>query len=257
MTASIRWPETRGPTPLQALPISGDLRGGRLTTEPLLPEHLDNPPCPPPAGLETCPFTDRLAAFTRWPATCAMPETPVPNPLLKPSLNPTRVLTRWAKLWRTPGLVDRVTVEFSPRLTHSLGRVRPATGVIRLNARLKNTPREFLLEVLCHEAAHVATYMTHGSRAQPHGPEWRDLVRRAGYEPTTQLAHPSLPPPRTNPSSNVSALVPHPGTRHRYRCPICQHDYFVRRKSSRLHCTVCHPAGRPEPLHYQPLPGLV
>jgi hypothetical protein len=105
MTASIRWPETRRPTRPQALPMSGDFRGGRLTTEPILPEHLDNPPCPPPTGLETCPFTDRLKAFTRWPATCAMPETPVPNLLLKPSLNPTRVLTRWAKLWRTPGLV--------------------------------------------------------------------------------------------------------------------------------------------------------
>jgi predicted SprT family Zn-dependent metalloprotease len=180
----------------------------------------------------------------------------MPNPPLTPTLSPTRILTRWAKLWDTPGLVDRVTVEFSTRLTRSLGRVRPATGIIRLNARLLSTPREFLLEVLCHEAAHVAAYLTFGSKAQPHGTEWRDLVRRAGYEPTTKLTHPSLPQPRIGPSSKVSTLSPRPATRHRYRCHICQHDYFVRRKNSRLHCTVCHPAGRPEPLHYQPLPRL-
>lgn len=180
----------------------------------------------------------------------------MPNRPLKSTLDLPRVLTRWATLWRTPGLVDRVTVEFSPRLARTLGRVRPASGIIRLNALLQNVPREFLLEVLCHEAAHVAVYLTHGLKTQPHGQEWRDLVRRAGYTPTTKLAHPSLPQPRPKPSSKVSALAPRPATRHRYRCPICQHDYFVRRKSSRLHCTVCDPAGCPAPLHYQPLPNL-
>ncbi len=79
----------------------------------------------------------------------------MPNRPLKSTLDLPRVLTRWSTLWRTPGLVDRVTVEFSPRLARSLGRVRPANGIIRLNARLQNVPRKFLLEVLCHEAGQV------------------------------------------------------------------------------------------------------
>ena len=91
----------------------------------------------------------------RWPADRELPQAPVPNHSMMPPLDPTQVLTRWAKLWRTPGLVDRVTVEFSPRMTRSLGRVRPATGIIRLNALLQNVPRNFLLEALCHEAGQV------------------------------------------------------------------------------------------------------
>ena len=225
-------------------------------TEDHLREHPNNPTRPRPAGLEPCPLRDTFSAITQWSADRALPQTPVPNRPLKPTLDLPRVLTRWATLWRTPGLVDRVTVEFSPRLARSLGRVRPASGIIRLNALLQNVPHKILLEVLCHEAAHVAVYLTHGLKAQPHGPDWRDLVRRAGYTPTTKLAHPSLPRPRPNLSSKVSALTPRPATRHRYHCPICQHVYFVRRKSSRLHCTACDPAGCPAPLHYQPLPKL-
>ncbi len=40
--------------------------------------------------------------------------------------NPTRMLARWAKLLGVPRLPTVVTVEFSTRLTRSMGRVRPA-----------------------------------------------------------------------------------------------------------------------------------
>ena len=104
-------------------------------------------------------------------------------------------------------------------------------------------PRKFLFEVLCHEAAHVAVHLLYGANAKPHGREWQELVRIAGYQPATKLSHQALTPkvPR---SPTIS--------RHRYRCRICQCDYFVRRKSSRLYCNLCHFAGSPEPLQYQP-----
>lgn len=156
-----------------------------------------------------------------------------------------RMLTRWGKLWHVPRLRERVTVRFSARLTKSLGRVRLATGSISLNARLQFAPRAFLIEVLCHEAAHVAARLLHGPQAKPHGPEWRDLMHRAGYTPATMRAHPDLPPAKPRASSVQRR-------RHRYRCPICQQDFFVRRKDSRLRCNVCQPGGRPEPL--QPFP---
>ena len=159
--------------------------------------------------------------------------------------NSIRMLARWAKLWGVPRLPTVVTVEFSTRLTRSLGRVRPSTGVIRLNSRLQSAPRELLIEVLCHEAAHVAVHLIHGSEAKPHGPEWCELVRCAGYRPATRLAHPSIPPPP----------IPQRGrVRFRYRCRICQHDFFVRRKNSRFHCDLCHRAGIVEPLEYIPNP---
>ena len=165
----------------------------------------------------------------------------------------TQVLTDWAAVWCTPQLPRQVVVTFSQRMTKSLGRVRPAAGVIRLNARLQFAPCELLIEVLCHEAAHVAVYLIHGPHAKPHGPEWRALVQRAGYQPTTKLAHPLLPAPRPGLHWTGS---PRPVVRHRYRCPICQHDYFVRRKSSRLYCNLCHSAENLEPLKYQPPSSL-
>lgn len=158
-------------------------------------------------------------------------------------LNPARVLAQWAKLWSSPRLVEIVTISFSTRLKKSLGRVCPETGVIRLNSRLQNAPRGFLIEVLCHEAAHVAVYLVHGSKPKPHGPEWCDLMRRAGYQPSTRLDHRSLPPVAHDPP-----LI----SRHRYRCAVCQVDFFVRRKSSRLHCSTCDSGWGPQPLQYLP-----
>ena len=148
----------------------------------------------------------------------------------------TQALARWAKRWGTPALIRRVRIAYSPRLRRSLGRVRPKSGIITLHAWLATAPQSTLLEVLCHEAAHVAAYMLHGSRAKPHGPEWRELVQVAGYEPVTRLHCPGLPveEPSTQP------LPP----RKRCRCPVCGTDYFVRRLRSQDHCSVCLQHGR-------------
>jgi predicted SprT family Zn-dependent metalloprotease len=161
--------------------------------------------------------------------------------------NYTQALADWATSWRTPQLPGRVTVTFSGRMTKSLGRVRPMTGQIRLNSKLQTVPRRFLLEVLCHEAAHVAVHLLHGANAKPHGPEWQELVRIAGYQPATKLGHQAL----TQKAPQNTTI-----SRHRYRCRICQCDYFVRRKSSRLHCNLCYSAGSPEPLQYLPNSSL-
>jgi predicted SprT family Zn-dependent metalloprotease len=175
----------------------------------------------------------------------------MPNPTLKLSPSQHKTFGHWAKLWHTPSILDFVAIEFSPRLTRSLGRVRPATGIIRLNTRLQNAPREFLLEVLCHEAAHVAAYLAYGAGIQPHGPEWRDLVRRAGYEPNTKIAD-CLPPQQKGHSPKDVATAPSLAKRrYHYRCPICQQDYSVRRRSSNLFCTLCETAGNPVSLLFQ------
>lgn len=155
--------------------------------------------------------------------------------------NYTQVLSKWAKSWRTPSLPQRVRISFSFRLRKSMGRVRPQSGIISLNAKLDSAPRAVLLEVLCHEAAHVATFLLHGLDAKPHGPEWRVLVRAAGYQPSTSLKCRWLPqPPAARERSD----------RHCYRCPVCQADYFVRRRNSHLHCSTCLRAGVTVPLRF-------
>lgn len=143
----------------------------------------------------------------------------------------TQALKRWAKCWGTPDIVRQVRISYSPRMRRSLGRVRPKSGIITLHAGLATAPQSILLEVLCHEAAHVAAYIIHGSRAKPHGPEWRELVRVAGYNPTTRLDCPGLPVKRLPPRVHFP--------RKSCRCPACGTVYYVRRISSRDHCGVC------------------
>ena len=58
--------------------------------------------------------------------------------------------------------------------------------VVRLSAELAAAPVAVLLEVLCHEIAHLAVRDLHG-RCQPHGPEWAALVRAAGFKPRRRI----------------------------------------------------------------------
>jgi predicted SprT family Zn-dependent metalloprotease len=153
-------------------------------------------------------------------------------------------LSKWAAIWCTPELPVRVEVAFSSRMTKSLGRARPLTGKILLNSKLRLAPCGLLLEVLCHEAAHVAVFLKHGLQAKPHGAEWRELVGLAGYQPMTSL-HCGLMDYDAKPRASVR-----PAKLHRYRCPVCQEDFFVRKKSSRLCCGPCFDAGISEPLTF-------
>ena len=102
-------------------------------------------------------------------------------------------LTQWASLWSVPELPSKAHVVFSRRLTAALGRCTPQSGSIRLNPGLREAPVETLREVVCHEAAHVAAWLLHGRRARPHGREWKDLMRLAGYEPHVRWAEGSVP----------------------------------------------------------------
>jgi predicted SprT family Zn-dependent metalloprotease len=96
------------------------------------------------------------------------------------------LLAGWGTLWGVPDLAGTVTVTFSTRLKRSLGRCRPASGRITLQAALEHAEPALLAEVLCHEAAHVAAHRLSDGTAPPHGALWQDLVRAAGYEPRTR-----------------------------------------------------------------------
>jgi SprT-like family len=97
-----------------------------------------------------------------------------------------RRVREWSVLWGVPDLAETVEVVFSGRLRSSLGRCAPARGRIRLSTRLLDDERARFREVLCHELAHVAVHRLHGSRAAPHGAEWRGLVVAAGFVPSVR-----------------------------------------------------------------------
>jgi hypothetical protein len=110
-----------------------------------------------------------------------------------------RLVAGWARAWGVPGLEERVDIAFSARFRTSLGRCQPATGRIRLAAFLLAGPDEILHETLCHEAAHAAVYELHGGGPRPHGPEWKALMRAAGFPARARVPAelvPGLAPPR-------------------------------------------------------------
>ncbi len=143
-------------------------------------------------------------------------------------------LLKWAKLWRIPELPNRIKISFSCQLRRSLGRVLPRSGVVTLNANLATAPRAVLLEVLCHEVAHVAACQLHGPGVKPHGPEWQALVRAAGYHPSVAMKCRWVPQPPS---------VCYASRRLLYSCPVCHTDYFVGQRNSYLHCSSCFNAG--------------
>lgn len=145
----------------------------------------------------------------------------------------------WQSTWHSPGLADQTHVTFSPRLERSLGRCVPATGRVTLTTRLRRGPRERLLETLCHEVAHVAAYMLHGSAARPHGPEWAALVRAAGFDPDTH-ARPRRGTPKT--ATRLPRAKPSRFTVV-HTCPVCHFRRFARRVMSAWRCRTCVDAG--------------
>ena len=114
--------------------------------------------------------------------------TPEQENALPPRL--AHALERWANLWKLPNLPSRSSIEWSSRLTRSLGCCYPHRGKVRLAARLQSADLELLEEVLCHEMAHLAAHELHGQRIRPHGTEWKTLIKAAGYEPKTRLPVP-------------------------------------------------------------------
>ena len=143
-------------------------------------------------------------------------------------------LLRWGKLWHVHALDRLVTVSYSSRLTTSLGRCNPARGEIRITTRLKDAGDQVLFQVVCHEAAHVATYLRFGPTARPHGPEWAGMVTAAGYPPVRKLVVPG--------AKHASRHAP--SALYEHYCPVCQQARFARRPVPGWRCADCTALGR-------------
>jgi len=145
-------------------------------------------------------------------------------------------LTEWGAVWGVPDLPSRVRIVFSGRLQSSLGRCSPHAGLIRLNPGLLDGAPEALREVVCHEAAHVASWLAHGRRARAHGAEWKQLMRLAGYEPRVRWAESAVP-------ESVKGRR-RPSVIYVHTCPVCRAHWIARRTSNAWRCAACRDAGR-------------
>jgi SprT protein len=134
------------------------------------------------------------------------------------------------KLWGMPELSDSVSIEFSQRLTRSLGRTQVANHHIRLNMLLEKKWWDLLDEVLCHELAHIAVYEHFGPAAKPHGKEWAELVEKAGYEPRIRIGL-------------EGTEVTKQARKFEHICPVCQTVRYAAREMTRWRCSACTDAG--------------
>ena len=143
-----------------------------------------------------------------------------------------KLVRRWAKIWKTAALAEQTQIEWSSRLTRTLGRAYARQMLIRLNARLREPQYATILkEVLCHEAAHLAVHILYGRDAAMHGLEWKRLVELAGYTPRTGIHIPELVSRGTSP------------IRYEHVCPTCDAKRFAKRRQSSWRCVACRRLG--------------
>ena len=145
-------------------------------------------------------------------------------------------LVVWAAAWKAPELPFRVRIVFSSRLQRSLARCAPRSGLIRLNPGLLHAAPAELREVVCHEAAHVATWLRYGRRARAHGKEWKAMMRLAGYEARVRWAEAAVPEP--------VRVRRRPPVVYVHSCPVCRENWIARRTVAAWRCGTCRNAGR-------------
>jgi len=154
-------------------------------------------------------------------------------------------LSAWGIAWGITDLPSRVRIEYSYRLRRSLGRCFPAQGFIRLHHGLQDVQEAVLREVICHEAAHIATWTLYEGRSKSHGSEWRDLMLRAGYQPRARWVDPLL--------SQVIWSKSTPIKLYDHRCPVCGAHWVARKRVTYWRCGECRDAGLEGLLEIVPL----
>lgn len=144
------------------------------------------------------------------------------------------LIRQWCRLWHTEPLADSLKITINPRLRASVGRCTPGRGRIHVAAFLLHAPEALVHEVLCHEVAHAAVLELYGEHKRPHGPEWRELMRRAGFTPRTTITTEQLAP---------QPAAPRRRARWSHRCPTCHMQRLGGRPVPQWRCAECRSAG--------------
>lgn len=134
---------------------------------------------------------------------------------------------RLLALWGRPGLV--YTLSYNRRMRTRAGAAFPLRHHIDLNPRLLAREPRVCHEVFAHELAHLVVHADHGLAVRPHGPEWRALMRAAGFEP------------RVRHDLDVRGLQRRRRWLYLYLCTGCSESWFGRRARPGRPCPHCGP----------------
>lgn len=144
-------------------------------------------------------------------------------------------IARWSEAWSLPDLPEAVVIDLNRRLRTRVGRYCPDGHRIELGPRFLSL-RSRKAEVLAHELAHAAVRRRYSRNCKPHGPEWKSLVRAAGFEPMLRMRVRATPTTAT--SSGDAA-------RYQHRCPVCQMTRLAGKPVTAWRCRSCAVAGLP------------
>lgn len=142
-------------------------------------------------------------------------------------------VNEWSRIWGCPNLPNEIEISPNHRLTRTLARYRRDTGTIEVGERFLEL-RAKQAEILAHEMAHAAVDVLHGQRVATHGPEWKALIRAAGFTPAVFL---SANRANTKVTRNTAS------NRYTHRCPVCHSARESSRPVRAWRCRSCVEAG--------------
>ena len=143
----------------------------------------------------------------------------------------------WFSAWGCPQLHKQTTVRFSRRMYRSIGRCYPERRLLSLNESLREMRDVEILDVLCHELAHIVAYEFFGRHIKPHGKEWRALVGAVGFVPRTKYCG--------DPTLGSTRNRTNPRPRYLHRCLTCFAQRIAGRPVHSWRCAECVENGLP------------
>lgn len=125
-------------------------------------------------------------------------------------------------------LMERLVVEWNPRMRSCAGRAFWPQGLIQINPRLASISEAEVQRTILHELAHLVAYERFPYRTiKSHGKEWRQACADVGI-PGEKATHELSLPSRSH------------RRQWRYECPRCKSSFErVRRYKSAVACYDC------------------
>lgn len=136
-----------------------------------------------------------------------------------------------ARLWQEPAIA-RLRIAVNPRLVSTTARLRVSARLIEVNRRVVHLRPVALQEIICHEAAHAVIARRLRSSVRPHGREWAELVRAAGF-----VGRPSLIRCGERRASVANVV------QFRHVCLVCHFSKRAKRRMPRWRCPECRQVG--------------
>lgn len=115
------------------------------------------------------------------------------------------VIEEMLALWNAQEMREQITWRWNSRLRTTIGRAMLEDMILELNPLLLGRNPEEMRGVVVHELAHLVTTKRYGFTVNPHGAEWKSLMRVSGE--STRATH----------TLNVDGLRAKPTRRRRRR----------------------------------------